>query len=246
MKNLLFYIFLLPSLMLSQNSFLQAEYFFQQEKFEMAKPLFQEYLEENPTHKKTKEYLGDIAGYSKDWDLAISYYENLMLEESRNANYHFKYGGALGMKALGINRFRALTYVRDIRKAFEKAVDLDPNHIEAHWALVEYYMQLPEIIGGSERKAIQYASQLGKISPVDGYLANGYIAEYSDRTKDAEEFYKKAIKIGGSPHTYEKLSNLYENNNQPEEAIELVTKAFEVHKRNQLNYQIGKIAAQYS
>jgi len=246
MKYLLLYIVLLPAMMLSQDSFLQAEDFFQQEKFGIAKPLFQEYLEENPTHKKTREYLGDIAGFSRDWDLAIFYYEDLMHEETRNANYHFKYGGALGMKALEINRFQALTYVGEIREAFEKAVNLDPKHIEAHWALVEYYIQLPGIIGGSERKAMQYASLLGKISPVDGYLANGYIAEYSDRTKDAEEFYKKAIEIGGSPHTYEKLSNLYENNNQPGEAIKITTKAFEIHKRNQLNYQIGKIAAQYN
>ena len=128
----------------------------------------------------------------------------------------------------------------------ERAANLDPKHIEARWALVEFYIQLPGIFGGSEKKAIAYAEELGKISKVDGYLANGYIAEYTDRPKDAERYYKKAIEVGGSPHTYEKLSNLYEKNNQPKEALETTSKSLKIHKRNQLNYQIGKISAQYN
>lgn len=232
--------------MVSQNSYQQAEDFFKQENFNKAKPLFEKHLKQNPADKKTQEYLGDIAAYGKDWDTAISHYEKLVKEEETNANYHFKYGGALGMKALSVSRIRAVTYIGDIKHHLERAANLDPKHIEARWALVEFYIQLPGIIGGSEKKAIEYANELGAISKVDGYLANGYIAEYTNRPKDAERFYKKAIKVGGSPHTYEKLSNLYENNNQPEQAIATTTEALKKHKRNQLNYQIGKIAAQYN
>ena len=87
---------------------------------------------------------------------------------------------------------------------------------------------------------------MGTISKVDEYLAKGYIAEYSDRPKDAEKYYKKAIEVGGSPHTYEKLAGLYEKNNQPKEALETTSKSLKIHKRNQLNYQIGKISAQYN
>ena len=152
----------------------------------------------------------------------------------------------MGMKALEISRIRALGYVGDIKSSFETAAKLDPLHIEVRWALVEFYIQLPGIIGGSERKAIKYANELLKISPVDGYLANGYIAEYSERPQDAERYYKKAIEVGGSAHTYEKLTNLYETNNRPEEAIQTASVSLKKHKRNSLNYQIGKIAAQYN
>ncbi len=93
---------------------------------------------------------------------------------------------------------------------------------------------------------MDYAKELGAISTVDGYLAKGYIAEYSDRPKDAEKYYKKAIEVGGSPHTYEKLSNHYEKNNQPKEALVTTSESLQKHKRNQLNYQIGKISAQYN
>jgi len=246
MKKALILVFLLPCLLCAQTTFEKAESYFSKEEFSKAKPLFQSYLREHPTHVKSKEYLGDIAGYNKDWDVAIDYYEDLTEIDDNNANYHFKFGGALGMKALEISKIRALSYVGDIKKHFIKAATLDPNHIEVRWALVEFYIQLPGIIGGSERKAISYADELGEISPVDGYLAKGYIAEYSDRPKDAEKFYKMAIAVGGSPHTYEKLTSLYENNDQPQEAMETAVKSLQIHKRNQLNYQIGKIAAQYN
>lgn len=245
MKKLLLFL-LFPTLICAQTSFQQAEEYFNNEQFNKAKPLFKEYLKQNPNHVKTREYLGDIAGYAKDWDTAISYYEPLVEEDPKNANYHFKYGGAMGMKALEISRIRALGYVGDIKSSFETAAKLDPLHIEVRWALVEFYIQLPGIIGGSERKAIKYANELLKISPVDGYLANGYIAEYSERPQDAERYYKKAIEVGGSAHTYEKLTNLYETNNRPEEAIQTASVSLKKHKRNSLNYQIGKIAAQYN
>ncbi len=229
----------------AQTNYQRAEAYFKQENFSKAKPLFESYLKQHPSDTQSREYLADIAAYGKDWDTAISYYKTLTEAEPNRANYHFKLGGALGMKALSTNRLRAVTYIGDIKHHLERAAQLDPGHIETRWALVEYYIQLPGIFGGSEKKAIAYAKELGRISKVDGYLALGYIAEYSNRPKDAERFYKKAIAVGGSPHTYEKLYALYEKNNQPREALETASTSLKIHGRNQLNYQIGKICAQY-
>ena len=245
-KSIFILLLLFPFCGNAQTNYQQAEEYFKQENFSKAKPIFENYLKQNPGDKKTREYLGDIAGYQKDWDTAISYYKNLVNEEEGNANYHFKYGGALGFKALSVSRIRAVTYIGDIKHHLERAAALDPKHIETRWALVEFYIQLPGIIGGSEKKAIAYADELGTISKVDEFLAKGYIAEYSGRPKDAEKYYKKAIEVGGSPHTYEKLAGLYEKNNQPKEALETTSKSLKIHKRNQLNYQIGKISAQYN
>lgn len=245
-KNLFLLLYLFPLFALAQTNYLQAEEYFRQENFKKAKPIFESYLKQNPDDKKTREYLGDIAAYGKNWDKAISIYQNLVEEEINNANYHFKYGGAMGMKAMSINRLRAIAYIGDIKRELELAAKLDPKHIEARWALIEFYIQLPGIFGGSENKAIDYAQELDRISQVDGYLAKGYIAEYSDRPKDAERHYREAIEVGGSLHTYEKLSNLYEKNNQPQQALITTTESLKKHKRNQLNYQIGKISAQYN
>ncbi len=70
--------------------------------------------------------------------------------------------------------------IGDIEDSFKKAAELDPNHINVRWALVEYYMKLPAIFGGSKNMALKYAYQLEQLSKVDGYLAKGYIFEYDE------------------------------------------------------------------
>ncbi len=247
MRQLLFIILFLPFIVSGQSSFERGEKLYKEEKYTQAKPLLLTYLKDNPNHAKTREYLGDIAGYTKDWDTAISYYKVLVSEKPNNADYNFKYGGSLGMKAKDLSRIRALTYISDIKNYLGKAADLDPKHIETRWAMVELYMQLPGILGGSESTSMKYANQLLKISPVDGHLALGYIAEYNGKANEAEKHYKKAIEIGDSPHTYEKLADLYENKtNQPEKAIATREISLKKHKRNNLNYQIGKVSAMYN
>ncbi|MNG36378.1 hypothetical protein D3C84_1233890 [compost metagenome] len=60
------------------------------------------------------------------------------------------------MKALEVNKFKALGMIDEVRTNFEKAIQLNPKHIEARWALIELNLQLPGILGGSEKKAIHY------------------------------------------------------------------------------------------
>lgn len=193
------------------SDFEKAEKLFNQEKYPQAESLFERYLEAHPNHTKTIEYLGDIAGHAKDWDKAIDYYKKIKDQFPKNANYHYKFGGAMAMKAKDSNKFKALGMIGDIENAFLTAAKLDPKHVDTRWALVELYLQLPGIVGGSEKKAVKYAEELYKISPVDGYLAKGKIAEYFSRYKMAEKNYSQAYEIGNSKTTFQKLYDLYLN-----------------------------------
>jgi tetratricopeptide (TPR) repeat protein len=249
MMRILFLLLVVPFTVFGQieeSAFAKAEKLFKKESYTQAKPLFISYLQANPNHLRTLEYLGDISGYAKDWEASIGYYKKLVDLQPDNANYHYKYGGVLGMKALDINRLRALVLISDIKDSFLTAAALDPNHVEVRWALVEFYIQLPGIIGGSEEKAIKYARELENISPVDGYLSQGYIAEYNDRPKDAERYYKMAVHVGGSVTCYTKLAEHYEKNNAPEKARTTLKEAQgTLENENRLHYQLGKIAGQY-
>ncbi|MFI0492440.1 MAG: hypothetical protein ACH345_13185, partial [Flavobacterium sp.] len=124
------------------------------------------------------------------------------------ANYYYKYGGALGLKAKEVNKFKALGMIGEIKESFEKAIVLNPKHIEARWALVMLYMKLPGIVGGSESKAVQYSNELLKLSPVDGYLSKGQIDEHFGKYTSAEEQYKKAIAAGSTKTGSQMLANL--------------------------------------
>ena len=235
-----------PALALGQSQFETVEQLFKQGEFNKAQEILSQYVAKNPNDRRGIELLGDAYTYLKKWDDAISNYKKLTEFDSKNANYFYKYGGALGMKALSVNKISALGITGDIKKAFLKSAELDPNHIGVRWALVELYMQLPGIAGGSKNKSLEYAEELEKLSPVDGYLAKGFIYELDKQIERAEFYYKKAIRVGGSLVCYNKLTTLYENQKQPEKAIANVEATLEKHDHEMLYYQIGKFAAEYN
>ena len=101
--------------------------------------------------------------------------------------------------------------IGEVKESFEKAIELNPKHIEARWALIMVYIQLPSFVGGSETKAIKYSNELLKLSPVDGYLSRGQIDEHFKRYPAAEQQYKKAIAAGSTKTGGKLLDNLYKN-----------------------------------
>ena len=218
--KLIYILFLLFSFSISaQSDFEKGEKLYNQKKYLEAKELFETYLKMHPKDYKAIELLGDIAGQQKKWSEAIKQYKILKTEFPKNANYVYKYGGAMGMKAKTVNKFKALGMLDEIESSFILACKLDSKHIDSRWALVVYYLEIPGILGGSENKSQKYANELLAISPVDGYLANGYIAEYFKRYTVAEKQYLKANEVGKSKITYQKLYDLYKNKlNQPDKA----------------------------
>jgi len=210
----------------SQTNFDKAENCFRLEKYEQAKLLFERFLAQHPNDVKSIEYLGDIQCHLRKWEAAIPYYEKLKKLKPNEAEYQYKFGGALAMFAKESNKIKALSLIGDVKESFLKALVLNPNHIGARWALIEIYLQLPGVFGGSESKAIQYSSELLKISPVDGYLSRGHIEEYFERYANAEKQYKKAIETGNSQATYQKLADLYKNKMQQPEKARRILAAF--------------------
>jgi len=211
MKKIIIVFLLFPLLILAQTNFDKAERLFKEGKHDQAQAVFESFLKENPSHLKTIEYLGDIAGHNKSWDKAIVYYRKLKQLKPSEANYYYKYGGVLGMKAKESNKFKALGMIGEVKESFEKAIELNPKHIEARWALVTIYIKLPSFVGGSESKAIKYSNELLKLSPVDGYLSRGQIDEHFKRYTAAEQQYKKAIAAGSTKVGGQMLDNLYKN-----------------------------------
>ena len=223
MKKRMIFLLVFPMFIWSQTNFDKGERFFKEGKFTQAQTFFESALKSNPSDLKTIEYLGDIAGHQKSWDKAIGYYKKLKTLKPSEANYYFKYGGALGMKAKDVNKLVALGMIGELKSSFEKAIALNPKHIEARWALVILYLQLPGIIGGSESKAIRYSNELMQLSPVDGYLSRGQIEEYFNRYNSAEKYFIKANEIGKSKITFQALYNLYLNKlKEPKKAQALI------------------------
>lgn len=225
MKKLLFLFLLTPILIWSQSNFEKGEKLFHAKKYDEAQVILEGVLKTKPSDIKTLEYLGDIAAHQKAWIKGADYYKKLKELKPTEADYFYKYGGCLAMRAMEVNKLKALGMVGDMKEAFEKAIILNPKHIPARWALIEIYLQLPGFLGGSESRALEYSNELMQISSIDGYLSRGRIDEYFKRYTSAEKNYLKANEIGKSKVTFQKLYNLYLNKlKDPKKAQELKRK----------------------
>ncbi|WP_121346437.1 tetratricopeptide repeat protein [Gillisia mitskevichiae] len=219
MKNIIIlYILLLSPSCYSQSVADKAISYLDMGNVTAAKMLLNEQVNKNNKDLIVFELLGDIASFEKEWDKAICYYEKLILSKPEKASFNLKYGGALGMKALSVSRFQAVVYVSDIKKYLTIAAEQDRSQIESRRALVELYIKLPGVLGGSEEKAETYAEELTNLSPVNAYLAKGFITKENQSIEEALVYYKNAF-------------NKYRNTS---------TKL----KSNSLNYELGKVAVE--
>ncbi len=219
MKNLLYLsLIFFTSVIYSQSVSDNAISYLEEGKIDEAKSLLIEQVNKNNTDLKILELLGDIASFEKNWDTAISYYKKLVVANPGKADFNLKYGGALGMKALSVSRLQAVVYIPDIKKYLALAAEQDRSQIESRRALVELYIKLPGFLGGSDEKALMYANQLKNLSPVNAYLAKGFIIKENEDLEDAMVYYKYAFK------KYKATG--------------------EAAATNSLNYELGKVAAE--
>ena len=219
MKNILIlFLILTSSWFYSQSISDRAISYLDEGKVTEAKTLLNEQVNKNNADLMVFELLGDIASFEKNWDAATSYYKKLIVANPENASFNLKYGGALGMKALSVSKFQAVVLIPDVKKYLELAASQDKTQIESRRALVELYIKLPGILGGSDQKASEYANQLKSLSPVNAYLAKGFIIKENEDIDNAMIYYKNAF-------------NKYRNTNRN-------------MKSNSLNYELGKVAAE--
>jgi len=78
-----------------------------------------------------------------------------------DAETHYRRGVALGEEARRASAFRKISLAKEARAEFERAVQLDPNFLDARFALVEFDMLAPAFVGGGEERAIAQANEIG-------------------------------------------------------------------------------------
>ena len=72
---------------------------------------------------------------------------------------------------------------------------LDPNHLPALEAYIEALCMVPSLLGGDIEKAEQFAAQLMRLDPVQGYFAKAFIASTENQDQQAELYFTKAFNL---------------------------------------------------
>lgn len=242
MKKLSFFFSILCfTISLAQNPCFVGENHFNSENYNEAIKHLELCLKDNPENEAIQHNLGQSYAKLEKWEQAAAVYQNLVEAYPTNAAYHFLYGGSLGLYAKSLNPLKSVGYLSDIKFHLKKAIELDSNHIEARWALVQIYMELPYLVGGSKSTAEAYAEELLKLSPVDGHLAFGFIETYDENWAKAEKHYKKAVKVGQSETTFQKLVEVQLKQNHTEEAKNTLREAYRVTQKEDFKKQLDNL-----
>jgi len=139
-------------------------------------------------------------------DEAIAHFDKAVALAPDNSEYHRALGDAHGLVAVHASKLHALGHAKKCKAALEKAVALDPNNMQARISLVLFYIHVPGIAGGSDKKGWKQVEEIEKLDPALGWRAR-VIACMADK-RHAEARALLDAKLASDPDCYFTLSQI--------------------------------------
>ena len=123
-----------------------------------------------------------ISGDSKS---AVKYLERAIAENSEHAASQFWIARAYGDLADQASVFSALGLAKASKRAFENAVHLAPEDLDARSGLMLFHLKAPGIVGGRTSRALEQAYAIKERDPKRGYVSLAIIYRTTgDRAKE--------------------------------------------------------------
>lgn len=126
-------------------------------------------------------------------DKAETQFERAIKAEPGVAEYHLWLGRAVGEQTLRANKLRQPFMARRTKGEFEKAVALDPGLLDARDHLIQFYLQAPGFMGGSEAKAREQQREIAARNAYRGHLAAAAIVWHARDTVATEREFRAAV-----------------------------------------------------
>lgn len=123
---------------------------------------------------------------------AIELLERATKLDATNADLFAALGMAVGARMSQVSFMQQAMLSMKLKKAFSKAVELDPHNVSGLIGLARFYTNAPEIAGGSVEKAREFAARVKQIVPFLGELEYGNIAEHHEDYAGALPHYEAA------------------------------------------------------
>jgi tetratricopeptide (TPR) repeat protein len=131
----------------------------------------------------------------EDWNRAESSCRKAASLDPDNSRFHLWLGRVYGEKADRANFLAAAGLAGKVRGEFERAVQLNPQDVDARLDLAEFYLAAPGIVGGGEQKARQQAQFIATVNPAREHWVYARIAEQKKDAATAEREYHQYIDL---------------------------------------------------
>jgi tetratricopeptide (TPR) repeat protein len=156
---------------------------FNDKQWTTAQQFFESFTSTNPTDAVGAFYLGRTLFEQQQYETSVEWLEKAALLDSANSSYHLWLGRAYGYSAQRASILWQFPLARKVKIHFEKAVELDPDNIDARADLAEYYLKAPRILGGGKEKAEAQAHEISARNLNEGLRVWRMIA-----AEDAQEY----------------------------------------------------------
>ncbi|MCP5118547.1 MAG: hypothetical protein GY953_47650 [bacterium] len=113
----------------------------------------------------------------------------------RNAHYWHQLGRAWGQRAATSSFLTAPGHAGRCRDAFQKAVELDPEDLDAVSDLFEYYMGAPGFLGGGLDKAAKLAEDARGLDEPQYHYFQAELARKRKEFGQAEQHLRRAVEL---------------------------------------------------
>lgn len=129
-----------------------------------------------------------------EYQKAVDLFAKAIALDAKNAEYHYMQGAAYGELAQRAGILKQAALAKKTKAAFEKAVEVDPNFVEARFGLISYYLIAPGFMGGGVDKAEAQAAEIMKRDRLDGHRAWGRIHANQKKMDLARKEYVDAVR----------------------------------------------------
>jgi len=205
----------------------EAASLFQKRKFDEAKPALEEIIKKDRKNAQAHYYLATIhllPAYL-DNDKAVDLAETAIKLDANNADYHYIHGAALGIKVRDAGVIKQAFLAPKVKNAFARAVELNPNHVQARIGLVQYLLNAPSIMGGDKEKAAEHIEAVVKLDEVVGRSFRSRLFESEKKHAEAEQELKIVVQNHASDwRGWRNLGYYYLRNEKPDQSFDAFKK----------------------
>jgi len=184
------------------------------------------FLRDRPEDAEAWELLGRARHGRWDFEGAASAYRTALDLGRENAELLRNWVETKGRSSGNVS---LIFSAGSLRKDLERALELDPMHVETRTFLAAFYYMIPRLLGGDKRRASQLVSELVELSPADGYYLLGVRAREEDKPASvALDHWKRAVELDPM-HTLTlvEMGRYWLNHDDFERALSLYARAVE-------------------
>lgn len=126
---------------------------------------------------------------------AVDAAEELVDAQPQSAQAQYWLGNAYGSRIGQVGMLSKMMIAGNLRDAYQEAIRLDPELVDARANLVQFYLQAPSAIGGGVDKAKAQQLEIAKRDTARGHVAQAQILMAEEQPEAALKAYETALAL---------------------------------------------------